>query len=106
MGYNEFMEYYEWKAKKYGRGVNYVRLENDQRYGQFTCGGNYWKLGGHLAKFKWFSIAKIVWTLKFKRGHGPSTSAAYESLPVNDFSSSWNNLMYFYRRSFAYIRVE
>ena len=39
--------------------------------------------GGHFAKMKWFSIAKltILWRgLKFKRGHGPPgppISAAY-----------------------------
>ena len=44
--------------------------------------------GGHFAKLKWFSIAKItfLWRgLKFKRGHGPPgppISAAYAVLLI------------------------
>ena len=49
----------------------------------YTFGGSYWKKGGHFAKLKLFSIAKItsLWRgQKFKTGHGPLISAAYVSL--------------------------
>ena len=62
--------------------------------------------GGHFAKLKWFSIAKItiLWRgLKFKRGHGPPgppISAAYAVTYVTYVTSvqptewEWKNFEY------------
>ena len=53
--------------------------------------------GGHFAKLKWFSIAKItfLWRgLQFKGGHGPPISAAYGYVyDVNFVVVIWNSLL-------------